>query len=643
LLKITRMKTSDASLIYNVLGYSRKQTFTVEIGGVAMGGNNPIRVQTMTTTNTNDVLATVEQAIRAINAGAEYVRITTQGVKEARALEQIKRELSVRGISTPIIADIHFNPKAAIEAALHADKVRVNPGNYADKSKTSEAVIERIEYEQELQRAEERFLELIEACKKNGVAIRIGVNQGSLSQRIMNRYGDTPMGMAQSAMEFVRICKKHNFQKIVVSMKSSNTRVMVQATRLLVSMMNNEELSYPLHLGVTEAGEGEDGRIKSAVGIGTLLVDGIGDTIRVSLTEEPENEIPVAKTLTNLVHLLNEQNKITLNTLPLNPFEYKKRDSISIANIGGANVPAVIANLSDLKEISPSTVSKVGWLFCDDNQSWISTDGAADFILLGDNAKVSISNTNGLPLVGRGLKYNLLSLSQLKTLGNNLPKQPYFIQIDAEDLNNQLVADLGKYANAIVILVATNPSHFYAIRNAIMLMIEQNVQLPVVVSFKLSGISAEDFPIIAASLAGPLFLDGLCNGIMLKSDCLSADKDTSVAFAILQAARVRITRTEFISCPGCGRTLFGLNQTLLKVKERTAHLKGLKIAVMGCIVNGPGEMADADYGYVGSGPGLVSLYKGKNVVKKNIPEDLAVDELLDLIKTNGDWLEPQNQ
>jgi (E)-4-hydroxy-3-methylbut-2-enyl-diphosphate synthase len=629
--------------IFNLNEYSRRITQEVSIGGLALGGKNPIRVQTMTTTNTNSISLSVDQSIRAINAGAEYVRLTTQGVREAQSLGEIKQELRIKGYTTPLIADIHFNPAAAIEATKYADKIRINPGNYSDKSRTSTFIHSDSEYEKDLEKAEERFLELLNACKANGVAIRIGVNQGSLSQRIMSRYGDTPVGMAHSAMEFVRICKKHNHQQVVVSMKSSNTRVMVQATRYLVEMMYNEGIEYPLHLGVTEAGEGEDGRIKSAVGIGALLIDGIGDTIRVSLTEEPENEIPVAKCLTQLFENWKNTPVDIPQNIPINPFEFNRRKSNEVLNIGGENVPVVIANLANRSDLTAETLEDWGWNFNNERNEWLSSDNGADYFFAEDINLKNIPQVKDLPIIGYSseCRYKLIDSSTLlKADPKNYDTDCFFVKVDPYNISNDLIETLKSKPNAVVALIAKSPFDFYSIRNAFFKFINYNLSNPCVISLSLEDVKTEEFQIISSAILGPLLIDGLGDGIVLSTQNNIPERVIkTTSFGILQASRVRISKTEFISCPGCGRTLFSLNTTLRLVKERTSHLKGLKIGIMGCIVNGPGEMADADYGYVGSGNGKVTLYRRKEVVKKNIDESNAVDELIELIKANGDWID----
>ncbi len=491
-------------------------------------------------------------------------------------------------------------------------------------------------------KAEERFVELLDVCKKNKVTIRIGVNHGSLSQRIMNRYGDTPLGMANSAMEFLRICSKYNFHQVVVSMKSSNTRVMVQATRLLVKNMADEGMSYPLHLGVTEAGEGEDGRIKSAVGIGALLVDGIGDTIRVSLTEEPENEIPVAKALIDVFTGWEKYDTPIPKSILVNPNDYLRRETNATLNIGGENVPVVFANLSDKKDFSIENIEKWGWSYNHILKQWRAADNSADYIFIGSNSPQTIPNSASLPIVGTDPACNFWQIEKqsfIELKKDDITK-PFFVRVDIEDFSLEFANKLKQNPMAIVILSASKPDKFYGLRNRFFELMENQISNPCIVDIGISKANQQNFQVMASAIFGPLFLDGLGDGIMISApEQISQSTIKTTSFGILQASRVRISKTEFISCPGCGRTLFNLNQTLLKVKERTAHLKGLKIGVMGCIVNGPGEMADSDYGYVGAGPGRVSLYRKKEVVKKNIPESDAVNELINLIKANGDWVD----
>lgn len=621
--------------IYNIDGYQRKQTLEVRVGRVALGKGNPIRVQTMTTTNTNDIESSVKQCIKAIESGAEYVRLTTQGVKEAQSLGVIKNELAKRGYDTPLIADIHFNPMAAMEAAKHADKIRVNPGNFSDKSRTSSFTFTETEYENDLRHAELRFVELLEICKQNGTAIRIGVNHGSLSQRIMNRYGDTPIGMAHSAMEFLRMCHKHNHQKVVVSMKSSNTRTMVLATRHLVNMMHNEGLLYPLHLGVTEAGEGEDGRIKSAVGIASLLIDGIGDTIRVSLTETPENEIPVAKFLVQILSHWQNSKPFSVNTIPVNPLEISSKKPKLIFGIGGENPPVVMASIQTLSE---ENLTEWGWYYNGQKKQWLPNENAADYVYIDEISPDEIRNSQTLPLVGKSPKCKFI-LTNITTCNN---ANESFIEIDVDKVSTEIIEMVKRCPLAVIILKGNSIYSFYSLRNLLFAFMLNQIDNPCIVSVKVDNTNPSEFQLTASAILGPIFIDGLASGLMLiHSNKIENKVVRDTAFGILQAARVRISKTEFISCPGCGRTLYNLNDTLLIVKKRLAHLKGLKIAVMGCIVNGPGEMADADYGYVGSGPGKVTLYRKQEVIKKNIPENEAIDELVKLIKAYDDWVEPQ--
>jgi (E)-4-hydroxy-3-methylbut-2-enyl-diphosphate synthase len=629
------MHSNYSETIFNISGYKRKSTLTVKVDELMLGGGNPIRLQTMTTTNTNCIKETVEQCVRSINAGAELVRLTTQGVKEVQSLSHIKRIIREFGYSTPIVADIHFNPAVAVEAAKYADKIRINPGNFSSKSRTSSASSVGDDYDEELERSEEKFLELIEVCKANGVAIRVGVNHGSLSQRIMNRFGDTPLGMATAAIEFVRMCHKHNHHQVVVSMKSSNTRIMVQATRLLVKMLNNEGLNYPLHLGVTEAGEGEDGRIKSAVGIGALLIDGIGDTIRVSLTEEPEKEIPVAKSLAEVVDNLNRKANLIPKRIPIDPFDYSRRSTKTLFGIGGNNVPIVMANI---KEPSLESFQEWGWSFI--GAKWEKSENSADFFYIGNAEPLNIPNPLGLPLIG----YSSLCCYPLRNIDGalngegELSSTKRFVEVDVDGLSQSEFEKILTLPSTVLILKGKEKHSFYSLRNFIFNLINVSSEVPCIVSIELNEVNPNNFQVISSAIYGSFFIDGLADGLMITTTSeISNQTIKATCFGILQAARVRISKTEFISCPGCGRTLFNLNDTLKKVKERTSHLKGLKIGVMGCIVNGPGEMADADYGYVGAGPGRVTLYRRKEVVKKNVPEEKAVDELINLIKESGDW------
>ncbi len=614
--------------------FVRLKTPVVSIGGIMLGGDNPIRVQTMATTSTNDTEATVKQCIRAADVGAELFRITAPSIKEAKNLANIKYELVSKGCKIPLVADIHFNPEVAIEAALHVEKVRINPGNYVDpRAKFDTFEYTDVEYKDELKKVEARFLPLLNLCSEKGVAIRIGVNHGSLSDRIMSRYGDTPAGMVESAMEFLRICHKQNFINVVISMKASNTRVMVQSTRLLVSSMMQEGMVYPLHLGVTEAGEGEDGRIKSAVGIGTLLADGIGDTIRVSLTEEPEYEIPVAKKL--VAYFENRKTEPFIPEivdLPYDPFSYNRRKTLTIRNIGGNNPPVVIADLSNKQQINKDDLIEWGWAFDSKNQSWASTGLSADYLFFGNADTSNLNNLQGLPII--------TVVEKIEESYNSV--NPTFLIITLQQLSTSTIETIKKNKNTILILKSNNKNGYAEQRAAFSQLMNAGVENPVIIHCEYDDFDIESFQLKTAADFGALLIDGLGDGIMISSKNQSSQIICSTAFSILQAARTRTTKTEYISCPGCGRTLYNLQATLARIKEATGHLKGLKIGVMGCIVNGPGEMADADYGYVGSGSGKVSLYKGKTVQKKNISEDIAVEELISLIKANGDWMDKES-
>ena len=630
--------------------YKRFKSRTVHVGDIPLGSEHPIRIQSMTTTNTLDIDATVKQSIKIIKAGSDYVRITAPSIKEAKVLKDIKNKIREMGYRTPIIADIHFTPNAAIEAAQIVEKVRINPGNYADKKKFLSFEYTDIEYSDELDRIYNRFSPLVKMCKVNGTAMRIGTNHGSLSDRIMNRYGDTPEGMVESAMEFLRICEDHNYYDLVLSMKSSNPIVMVQAYRLLVSEMMKMKMNYPIHLGVTEAGEGIEGRIKSSLGIGTLLEDGIGDTIRVSLTEEPEHEIPVAKNI-----LSRYSNKINCNETEknvmqmLNPFEYERRFSISINNIGGDNVPIVIADLSSIEKINLTTLENFGFIYSKNSDKWIIKDFAVDYIFIGDN-DIDFELPEQLGAICTFNKWK-----DLNGRTNFFPKltMEEYLEIDFSGLKFVSIFELNliddkflslvrKDKSAVLIIGTNKENRFLQQRNLFFKLMKLEIKNPVIISKDYQNLSIEQIQINASIDIGGMFVDGLGDGLLISHDpCISFDDSNKLSFQILQSTRTRITKTDYISCPSCGRTQFDLMETTALVREKTSHLKGLKIAVMGCIVNGPGEMADADYGYVGTGFQKISLYKKHNVVKKNINSDVAVDELIKLIKKNGDWVNPQ--
>jgi (E)-4-hydroxy-3-methylbut-2-enyl-diphosphate synthase len=622
----------------------------VNIGDLKMGAHNPIRVQSMTTTDTMDTIKTVEQSIRMIDAGCELVRITAPSLNDAKNLELIKKELKTRGYNTPICADIHFTPNAAEFAARVIEKVRVNPGNYADKKKFE--VIEYTEsaYAAELERIRERFTPLVKICKEYGTAMRIGTNHGSLSDRILSRFGDTPLGMVESALEFLRVCEDHNFHNIVISMKASNTQVMVQAYRLLVAKMMETGRNYPLHLGVTEAGDGEDGRIKSAVGIGTLLEDGLGDTIRVSLTEEPEFEIPVAKQLADRYTQRKEHQRIKELTsdLPYNPFEYDRKKTKEVINLGGHHVPRVIADYSMKNEVTAASLFAIGLNYSVPLDKWNLTDSAADYVFLGDNTiKFEVPGTLGL-IYNSQTWLNNKNQRQAYPLFcgeeyfNSAEKSEYlnFIAIDIHTLTQSFIDKLKNEANCCLVLDSFNLHTMPELRRMCIELKLNEVKCPIIIKCNYKDLNESQFQLNASTDLGGLLLDGFGDGIwIIQKDCVNTQVCNSTAFGILQATRTRISKTEYISCPSCGRTLFDLQETTQKIRERTHHLKGIKIGIMGCIVNGPGEMADADYGYVGTGVDKISLYKGKEVVKKNVNSANAVDELISLIKENGDWVE----
>lgn len=634
-------------------GYLRRESIEVKIGDVPMGGNNPIRVQSMTTVDTMDTENSIEQSIRMIESGCEYVRITAPSIKEAQNLEPIKNGLRARGYQTPLVADIHFTPNAAELAANIVEKVRVNPGNYADKKKFENIEYTEESYAKELARIREKFTPLVKICKEKGTAMRIGTNHGSLSDRIMSRFGDTPLGMVESALEFLRICEDLEYHDIVLSMKSSNTRVMVQAYRLLVQKLDEEGLKpYPLHLGVTEAGEGEDGRIKSAVGIGTLLEDGIGDTVRVSLTEEPEFEAPVARALVD--RYLTRTTPVGNNTfeIPIDPFSYHKRETHEVLNIGGQNVPRVIADLSHLPEIGIKDLKSIGHFYLPEPDKWRMNDTGADYIYSGGKP-ISFMLPNGLKEIidyptWLELEYTkdcfpLLTVEDYKQ-STTLHPELNFVSVDADNIS--FIKEV-KGASHLVILLSTSRKHAMpTLRNFIFELIKQDVTVPVSIFRKYNYLTEEQFQLYSATDIGGLLIDGLGDGTMLsfvKDNVHQTKLANNTAFGILQAARTRMTKTEYISCPSCGRTLFDLQETTAKIRKRTDHLKGVKIGIMGCIVNGPGEMADADYGYVGSGKGKITLYKGQEVIKRAVPSERAVDELIEIIREDGAWVEPEEQ
>ncbi len=681
--------------------YTRLKTLEVKVGDLLLGNYHPIRLQTMTTTDTMDTLATVEQSIRCIEAGAELVRITAPSKKEAENLLYIKNELRRRGYTTPLVADIHFTPNAAEIAARIVEKVRVNPGNYVDKKKFEIIEYTDAEYVEEIDRIRERFTPLVKICKEYGTAMRIGTNHGSLSDRIMSRYGDTPMGMVESAMEFLRIARGESYHNIVLSMKASNPQVMVQAYRLLIQQMDAEFGDcYPLHLGVTEAGDGEDGRVKSAAGIGTLMEDGIGDTIRVSLTEDPEFEIPVCRDIVKRYENVNRESLIVNREteqvektrpasypplgdggIKYDPFNYRRRETFAVDNIGGHHVPVVISDLSKIEKIMPEHLENIGYTYNEATDKWTISDAAADYIFTGtqilDFALPGTLKVIAYPSAWQQAEDKLKYLpiydeeEFITACNTSLPAGGmYFVMASAEGVNNgafdNLLAALSNNdvaGKTVLCFYSKAKNAMQSIRSMFIELLNKGINNPVVIICDSNWQTADEHLIHYSTECGALLLDGFGDGV-----CLGMSKDSyrhtsinmqsvnasgrnylvnvspeqfinNTAFSILQATRTRISKTEYISCPSCGRTLFDLQETTAKIRSRTNHLKGVKIAIMGCIVNGPGEMADADFGYVGSGVGKITLYKGKEVVKRNVDSTIAVDELINLLKESDAWVE----
>lgn len=646
--------------------YSRYKTKEVFIGDIPLGGNNPIRIQSMTTTDTMNTIATVEQTIRMVEAGCEYVRITAPSINEAKNLEEIKKELKLRGYNVPLIADIHFTPNAAEMAARIVEKVRVNPGNYVDKKKFDLIEYTEVEYQEEIDRIRERFTPLVKICKEYGTAMRIGTNHGSLSDRIMSRYGDTPLGMVESALEFLRICEDENYHKIVLSMKASNPQVMVQAYRLLINKMEAEGMNYPLHLGVTEAGGGEDGRIKSALGIGTLLEDGIGDTIRVSLTEDPEFEAPVAIAIANRYKGRENHNTIKeIEESPIDPFNYNKRKTFEVLSIGGSNVPRVAADYSRRKITSQKDLIDIGYTYDVPSDKWNLSDTAADLIYLGKNI-LPFDCPNGLKAI-----YDFEIWKEIDNSYNNYPiftaeefvdvnkksNELNFVKLSIDDLSQSFLEKAKNDKTVVLVLETNNPAGMAEQRKAFFELLNSLVQNPVMIKRDYLNITSQNLQLYSSTDLGALLIDGFGDGVWIAVHEIKTENsgtyvksfisktDTKekfinrLLFNILQAARQRISKTEYIACPSCGRTLFDLQETTEMIRKRTEHLKGVKIAIMGCIVNGPGEMADADYGYVGAGIDKITLYREKNIVRRNIPAKNAVDELINLIKEDGNWVD----
>ena len=630
----------------------RRKSRKIQVGSLSLGGDAPIRIQSMTTTDTLNIKASIDQTLSLIHVGSEFVRLTAPSIKDSDALEHIVKGVREMGKDTPIVADIHFTPNAALRAADFVEKVRVNPGNYADKKKFAIHEYTDESYAEELLRIKEKFTPLVLKCKELGRVIRIGTNHGSLSDRITSRYGDTPLGMVESAIEFLRIAEGCEFYDLVISMKSSNTLVMIQAYRLLVSRIDAEGMNYPLHLGVTEAGDGEDGRIKSAVGIGTLLEEGVGDTIRVSLTESPEAEIPVARAL---VDRYKERSELELTAgkfvSSIDPFTYTKRKTFQIGKIGDKNAPIVISSLRVKGEISHINLVGAGYRYSIADDKWNIADRACDVIFSG-------SKVVPFPLPGTLMVLMNGGDWLSKAMGTDGVERHYpvwdkeewgrvksfakvnFIKVGRADLSKKFLEGLILRQDVVLILETTSENAMMDLRMAVE-EVEKNggVGLPVVLKRELKNVGREEFTLYQSTDLGGVLIDGLGDGVWVEGEGVSLSDRTNLAFGILQATRTRISQTEYISCPSCGRTLFDLEETTAKIRLATGHLKGLKIGIMGCIVNGPGEMADADYGYVGTGVGKITLYKEKEVVRKNVPEIEGVEALIELIKKEGDWVD----
>jgi len=647
----------------NQMIYNRWLTREVAVGDIPMGGSHPIRIQSMTTVDTMDTLGSIEQTIRMVDAGCEYVRITAPSIKEAHNLAEIKKGLIERGYHVPLVADIHFTPNAAEVAARIVEKVRVNPGNYADKKKFDKLDFSDEAYQAELERIYKKFAPLVKICKEYGTAMRIGTNHGSLSDRVMSRYGDTPQGMVESAMEFIRICEDLNYHQLVISMKSSNPQVMVQAYRLLVEKMIAENMNYPLHLGVTEAGDGEDGRIKSAVGIGTLLEDGLGDTVRVSLTEDPELEAPVARALVNRYQ--HRQVGFYSGNSPYigQTSAYTSKETNNF--IGGSMVPRVVVDISEQNLRGPSIMDTVGYRYDPLLDKYHMGDQSVDFVYLADNLPHFVMPGNLKQL------YNYRTWSKLQNKANTHPvfslaeylttpqtevdPSLNLIRIRRKDLESSAFESLSPDQRMVFILETDEVNGMADQRAFFQTLSAIGLEVPVIIkrnypaeafSGPTGNLMDPEEPIsklqlYAATDMGALLIDGMGSGLWIDSPATPLPNLVSTSFGILQATRSRISKTEYIACPSCGRTLFDLQETTQTIRNRTNHLKGLKIGIMGCIVNGPGEMADADYGYVGAGPGKITLYRGKEVVKRNVDTANALDELIGIIRSDGKWIEPE--
>ncbi|TLV02811.1 (E)-4-hydroxy-3-methylbut-2-enyl-diphosphate synthase [Dyadobacter luticola] len=647
----------------SLTAYKRRETITINIGDLPMGSAYPIRVQSMTTVDTMDTQGSIDEVIRMVESGCKYVRITAPSVKEAQNLENIRNGLHKLGIHVPLIADIHFTPNAAELAARIVEKVRINPGNYADRKRFEVIDYTDASYAAELERIREKFIPLVRICKEYGTAMRIGTNHGSLSDRILSRYGDTPLGMVESALEFLRICEEFNYFNIALSMKSSNTQVMVEAYRLLVQRLDEDGLKpYPLHLGVTEAGEAEDGRIKSAVGIGTLLEDGLGDTVRVSLTEAPEKEAPVARALIERYTTRSGHDFIQpIDHCPINPFQYIRRDTQEIYNIGHLNVPRVIADYSNIHVDNLAALKSIGHFFLPVPDKWAMNDQGADFIYTG-KMPVPFMLPNGLKEIldseqwliheDRNNKFPLWTVESWNA-AIETSQQLNFIKGDIHTFDYYFLGKIAEQNNVVLVLNTTNEHAMPEMRRFFYMLTELKYKVPVIINRAYATNMGDKLTLFSATDMGGLLVDGFGDGVMLspvfEADSILDDKlkaaasYNSIAFGILQAARTRMSKTEYISCPSCGRTLFDLQETTAMIRKHTEHLKGVKIGIMGCIVNGPGEMADADYGYVGMGKDKIALYRGQEVIKRSVTAAKAVDELIELIREDGRWIEPSEQ
>jgi (E)-4-hydroxy-3-methylbut-2-enyl-diphosphate synthase len=645
----------------SLTAYQRRETITINIGDIPMGSAYPIRVQSMTTVDTMDTKGSIEEVKRMVDSGCEYVRITAPSVKEAQNLENIRQGLHKEGIRIPLIADIHFTPNAAELAARIVEKVRINPGNYADRKRFETIDYTDASYAAELERIREKFIPLIKICKEYGTAMRIGTNHGSLSDRILSRYGDTPSGMVESALEFLRICEEFDYFNIALSMKSSNTQVMVEAYRLLALRLNEEGLKpYPLHLGVTEAGEAEDGRIKSAVGIGTLLEDGLGDTVRVSLTEAPENEAPVARALIErYTHRTPHDPIEPVSHCPINPFQYVRRETTEVYNLGGHNVPRVIADYSNVETEDLNALKSIGHFFLPVPDKWAMNDQGADFIYSGKKP-IPFMLPNGLKEIidydqwtihaDKINKFPLLTTEQwTQHHGDGPSALVNFVSGDIHSFDRPFLESYGAHPNLVLLLSTTNKHAMPELRRFFYTLVEMKIKTPVILHRSYDANPGDSLVLNSATDLGGLLVDGFGDGVWLSplfttqepaEKLKAAATFNSVGFGILQAARTRMSKTEYISCPSCGRTLFDLQETTAMIRKHTEHLKGIKIGIMGCIVNGPGEMADADYGYVGMGKDKIALYRGQEVIKRSVTSARAVEELIELIREDGRWIEP---